>query len=265
MINLDRGIYLITKTDILKVFLVLPLVFIRKISMILSDINIDMPIAELFLQNMFSGSPSRIETNVVMVMFGMVEIVVFNLLFGMYIYRDLYENCIYIFTRQRSRTRWFINRSVQLLLFCLLYVFLFVGITFLLSAIHSDYSIDLMAVKIVILTTILVTLFTYWVTVVVNLVAIKTGSTIAFLSCNIVLTILSALAVAHEKIPVIKNLSLLLFINPVANVTINWNANLGDNLMNIIYFLVLITLTLGIGAYLISSMDISLENKENNG
>ena len=77
---------MVSKSNVLKTLIIIPIVFFRKSNLLLAGNGTDMPIAELFLQNMFSGNPSRTETNIVIVMFGLMEVIVFNLLFGTYKY-----------------------------------------------------------------------------------------------------------------------------------------------------------------------------------
>ena len=134
---------MVSKSNVLKTLIIIPIVFFRKSNLLLAGNGTDMPIAELFLQNMFSGNPSRTETNIVIVMFGLMEVIVFNLLFGTYIYHDLYENSIYIFIRQKSRIKWFINRSFQLFAYSAVYNILFILSTFLLCVVYSNQEIDI--------------------------------------------------------------------------------------------------------------------------
>lgn len=251
------------KQSWLKILLFIPIVLFRKISLIFSGVRNDMPVAELFMQNMFSGNPSRQYTNVTIVMFGMVEIILFSLLFGVYIYKDLFGSGIYIITRQRSRIKWFFRRCAELLMSAALFSIMFVGTTFIISVNCSKHGVDPLAVKLFLLTGVLVTLFAFWQTLMINLTAIRLGSTIGFVVNYIALTLLSLLAVSHEKIPVLNGLPLLLRLNPVANVTINWAAEWGETIMPVVYFIALSVLTMLIGMRRVENMDISLQNNEN--
>lgn len=255
---------MVSKSSVLKILIIVPIVFFRKSNLLLAGNGTDMPVAELFLQNMFSGNPSRTETNIVIVMFGLMEVIVFNLLFGTHIYRDLYENSIYIFIRQKSRIKWFVNRSFQLFVYSAVYNILFVLMTFLLCVIYSKQEIDIVAVRIVVITYILIQLFSFWTTLMINLLAIRIGATASFITNYMTLLALSFLAVNYESVPIIKNIPFFLSLNPVTNVTINWNDGIGKGLYPAFYFLILIGTTMLLGGKIISKMDISLENKEKN-
>lgn len=253
---------MIKKSNVLKILTILPILFFRKSNLLIYSNKSTMPIAELFLQNMFSGNPSRTNTNIVIVMFGLVEVIVFNLLFGTHIYRDLYENSIYIFVRQKSRWKWFLNRSAQLFLYSAVYHGIFVFLTFLLCMNFSNLSLDAVAIRVLLTTYTLIQLFAFWTTLVINLLAIRLGSTASFIVNYVVLLVLSMAALKHEKIPVIQNMPFILALNPVANVTINWNDGIGKGLFPALYFIILIIITVILGGIMILKTDISLENKE---
>lgn len=253
---------MVKSNDILKVMSIIPLTFFRKFNLLLSGLGKNIPVAELFLQNIFSGNPSRKETAIIMVMFGLLEITIFNLLFGLHLYHDLYENSIYIFVRQKSRKIWFAKKSVELLILSAIYNFLFIGITFLLCVLYSSQGIDFVAIKIVILTYLLISLFTFWTTLLINIVAMLVGATVSFILNYIILTFFSVLAINFESVPVINQFPILLKLNPIANVTINWNDGIGSGIQPTVYFAVLSILTYIAGSILISKIDISIENKE---
>lgn len=253
---------MVKRKDILKAMSIVLITLFRKYNLFLPRMGADLPVAELFLQNIFSGNPSRRETHVIMVMFGLLEIVIFNLLFGSYIYHDLYENSAYIFVRQKSRESWFAKKSMGLFMYSSIYGFLFIGITFCLCAIYSAQGIDATAVKIVILTYILICLFTFWTTIMINLTAVFLGAASSFIFNYTVLTFLSLFAVKFETIPIVNHFPILLKLNPVANVTINWNNEIGSGLQPIIYFIALCTLTCAAGSRIIAHIDISVKNKE---
>lgn len=253
---------MVKRKDILKVMSIILITLFRKYNLFLPRVGEELPIAELFLQNIFSGNPSRKETGIIVVMFGLLEIVIFNLLFGSYIYHDLYENSAYIFVRQKSRKSWFAGKSIELFIYSAVYNLLFIGITFGLCVVYSTQRIDVTAIKIAALTYILITLFTFWTTLLINLTAIAVGAATSFIINYAALTFLSLFAVEFETIPILNHFSILLKFNPVANVTINWNNEIGSGLWSVIYFIVLCTLTSAAGSILITRIDISVKNKE---
>ena len=250
------------KLDIIKCFTILPILLIRRAGLLAIGRKMEMPIAELFLQEIFSGNPSRMHTNIVMMLFGMFEIVVFNLLFGNYLYRDLHENADYIFVRYPNRIKWFCLRAKRLVLYTTLYVFLFLGITFVLCVNFSSGAIDETAIWVLFITYIMLCLFTYWTTLIINLLSMYLGSTMAFISLYVVMVVLAALAIGHEKIPVINQCPLLLKMNPIANVVIQWESGSKESLFHAVYFICWIIITLCVGSIFVKQIDIGLNNKE---
>ena len=256
---------MIHKSDILKCLSVAAIVLIRKADLLLTSNDCILPVAELFLQYVFGGNPSRTETDVVMVIFGLFEVIMFSILFGVYIYRDLYENSVYIFVRQRSRIKWFLSKAVGLFLYCAIYNMLFVGIIFYLCTNCSGEEIDMVAVEILVITYIMILLFTYWMTIIINILSFRFGATLSFMINYVALLVMSALAVSHEKMPIINKSQMLLKLNPVANVVIKWEDGIMRGIYPALYFWVLIVITLFIGCIIAKNMDIGLENREKTG
>lgn len=253
---------MLRKSDILKCLSILPILFVCKSSMFIDDRNAIEPVAELFLKNIFTGNPSRTETDIVTVMFDLIELVLFNLLYGAYIYRDLYENSVYIFVRQRNRAKWFRQRLMELFGYCVVYNTIFLGTIFALSVFWSNYAVDNVAINAFVSTYVMLLMFSYWTTVVINILAVRFGSTFSFIICYVGMLILSLLAINHEKIPVIGRFDFLLKFNPLANVIVRWNDGIGQGLYPAMYFVILIVITILVGKVVVERMDIGLENRE---
>lgn len=225
---------MVKRKDMLKALSAVLVTLYTKYSLLMPGMDGEMPVAELFLQNVFSGNPSREHTKIVIVMFGLLEIVIFNLLFGAYVYRDLYENSAYIFVREKSRRKWFAGETGEVLLYSALYNILFIGIT----------------------------LFAFWTTLLINLTAMGTGVTVSFIINYILLTFMSLFAIEFEKIPVINRFRVLLSLNPVVNVTINWSTDIGSGLWPVLYFVALCVLTYAVGCVFLQRLDISVKNRD---
>ena len=253
---------MIRKSDVWKSFIIVPIVLISEAGMLIKSGVVDCPVAELFLQSIFFGNPSRTDTNVVLVMFGMFEIIIFNLLFGSYIYRDLYENTVYIFVRQKNRVAWLWKRAAGLLLYTMFFHVLYTGMIFGLCLNFSKYEMDKLAIEIFFITYVMLVLYTYWITLIINLLAIRMGETFAFIITYIGTLLLSVLAITHEKIPVLKEFPVLLKFNPVAAMALHWENGVEEAALHMVYFVILIVLTLVIGSLVMQRVDIGLENKE---
>ena len=253
---------MVKSRDLWKVMFVLPVVLFRKCNLLLPVTGETLPMAEVFLKNIFMENALRIETNITVLMSGMLEIVIFSLLFGAHLYHDLYENSVYIFIRQKSRSRWYAKRAAELFLFSVVYSLLFVGGTFLLCRFYTGQRVDTETAEIFAVTYILIALFSFWITLMINITAVFTGSVTAFLIHYIIFMIFTALAIDFEGIPVINQFRILLKLNPAANLMVFWNDGIGRGLMPAAYFLVLCAGTYAAGTVLITRMDISIENTE---
>ncbi len=253
---------MVRKSDIWKSFIIMPILFVDKAGMLGRSGKGVAPLAEMFIQEIFFSNPSREESNVVLIMFGMFEIILFNLLYGSHIYRDLYENTVYIFTRQKNRTKWLWKRAAELFLYTMLYHGLYTGTVFVICQDYSQYGIDAMAIKFFMITYIMLVLYTFWTTLMINLLAFRFGETFSFIATYGFTLLMSVLAIHHEKLPVIKKLPFLLKLNPVANVVIQWEGGIEDAVFHVVYFLAVIAITMFLGGVVVQRMDIGLENKE---
>lgn len=253
---------MVRKLDLWKSFMIVPILFVEKAGMLGRSGMGELPLAEMFIQEIFFSNPSREESNAVLIMFGMFEIIIFNLLYGSHIYRDLYENTVYIFTRQKNRIKWLCKRATELFLYTMLYHGLYTGIVLAICQDYSQYEIDALVIKFFIITYVMLVLYTFWTTLVINLLAFRFGETISFIAIYIFTLLMSVVAIHHEKIPLIKEMPFLLKWNPVANVVIQWEGGIEEVAFHAVYFILLIAITLLVGGVVIQRMDIGLENKE---
>lgn len=78
----------------------------------------------------------------------------------------------------------------------------------------------------------------------------------SFVINYVVLSLLSLFAVGFETISIVNKFPLLLKLNPVANVTINWKCDMESAALSVMYFVVLCVLTCMGGSMVIAHKDI---------
>ena len=113
-----------------------------------------------------------------------------------------------------------------------------------------------------VITYILIQLFAFFTTLLINITAIYMGAIKAFMVNYIVLALFSLWAVEFESVPVLNQFPILLKLNPVANITLQWNDGIGEGLLPVLYFVVLIGIALWLGNRMICGMDISINSRE---
>ena len=253
------------KKSIYKTLLAIPITALHYITYLFDMGNKSkVPIAEMFLQFIFSGNPDRQNDNFFMTVAGLLEIIIFNLLFGTYMYHDLDTGSIYVIIRQKSRLKWYLIKSFQVFFFCTLYIIFYLGSVFLLCVFNSAFSIDKTAIGILFISVVIISLFTFISTLLINLCALRLGSNFGFIIIYAAISALTGLAIFYEKIPVLNKLHFALKFNPMANVVINWGISGQDTIFSVSYLLILTIFVLINGYCIIEKLDIGIRDPENN-
>lgn len=245
------------------ILLVIPITLFHHADKLIGG-SISAPIAEMFLQSLFSGNPERADTSFVMTLVGMFEITIFNLFLGTYIYDDLCIGGIYVLSRYKNRAGWLIRKTLDILAFSALYIFIYIVTIFLLCIFESSSPIDFLSVKIVIITFILFTFFTFTSTFAINVISVKHGSNFGFFIVYTFLTISTGIAISYDKMPLLSRFKILFTLNPMVNVVINWDISDGKTIMSIGYFILMIIALWIISLIYINRLDIGLRDTENN-
>jgi hypothetical protein len=251
------------RINILKLAAVIPITIIHHGSFLWNRNISNQSVVEEFVQNLFSGSLEREADNLFLVIIGLFEITIFNFLFATFIYKDIHISGIYIFTRQKNRLHWFGNKAFELLFYALTFVTLYLVTILLLSTWTTKQSINFIAMEILFTSIILLTLFTFFSTLLINILALHFGSSIAFIGVYMCLTILTGAAIVNDNITFLNKHPIFLKLNPMANILINWGITGSDTIFSIVYYVILTTLLMMTGMVYISHIDIGLIDKEN--
>lgn len=110
-----------------------------------------------------------------------IPFLLFQILFGTYIYRHFCSAGIYFFSRKKNRESWFIKETGKLYLFVLLYICLFIlsGIISTMVVCHVHF--DNTALIIIGYYLLIYSMFLFAFTLMINIIAIIAGSRIGFI------------------------------------------------------------------------------------
>lgn len=248
--------------NVLKVISIVPIVLLYNVLIFASETNVDMPISEMLAGSLFGSLEVGNLKSFALVIEKMFYIIIFNLLFGTYIYKDFIVSSVYLFSRLKNRKTWFFKKSTELLLFAACYAFLFLGTLLLLCIYRSQYSLDTESVKMLVLLWFAITLFLTFVTLLINLFAIRYGSNVAFIIVYIALMGLVTLSLASRTFSIIEENPYYLLFNPVAAIILNMIDNLTMQLVASLYYCLLICIVILVGAVYINRLDIALIDNE---
>lgn len=204
------------------------------------------------------------------------QVMVFEIVFGVYIYRHFCTACVYYFSRQDNRKKWFVKECVKLLGYSFSYfvfsalIYLAVGIT----VCHVPISVE--HIEAIFYIIVLPALYTFVFTLWINVLSVVLGGANAFVFMAALQYLLTFLILLSERELTLYNLGTWkLYWNPVANMILDWHSDisgvqgileapfLAHN--SLIYYIVITVISILAAMLLIGKQDISLENKEERG
>lgn len=190
-------------------------------------------------------------------------VVLFNLLFGSYIYRYFIRNTLAYFSRVRERERWLKIKSIELYGYCFCYVALYILLEILfLFYKYEKVPFTMEDARVVFIMILVTTFIIGGTTLAINGIAIKIGSKVAFVSCYIVMLILLGISMNFSDIVQNEKFQFLNLFNPMSAMTVG---NVDSKLQQLLVLVYYIALTFGgctVIAKGVKKMDIYGKNKE---
>ena len=215
---------------------------------------------ESYKMCLFGGALDRTRDDLLVCVDSFIPVILFLFLFGGYLYQDLKIDGIYVFTRNNNRRGWFFRKCANIAGYTFLYICLFQLLS-IFTVVHISGRIPNKEGIIFGLSIILMfTLYTYFFTLGINLLAVYTGEKTAFVSMVFLQFCFAEIAIGFEKIPILKNFPVLLKLNPAANFICSWNVNTA--IFSIVYFLVFIVAIEIAGIFIIENTDLGITDKE---
>lgn len=248
------------KQNLIKSFSVIVIVFLKNLITIFTNFKTDFDVTTIFIQEIFGGSYHREDTKYYLLMSSVFSVIIFQFLFGRYIYDDYQISSVYIFTRRPNRTYWFLNKCLLLFVFTVIYTVTYTSSVLILAIRQSTVAVNSYDIKLYVIVTLSFILFTYVSTLLINVLAIRFGSSFGFVIVFIGFILLTQLAIHHNSIIILRNFPFLLKLNPVSYLVIVWDLTNYINLL--IYYIILIILIITISDYYIKHMDIGLIDRE---
>lgn len=213
--------------------------------------------------------------DIVLLAMDMFPVIVFEVVYGIYIYRRFCTASVYYFSRQDNRLSWYGCECLKLFG----YTVMFFGSY---AIFHIIYGTSVMGIKMdsngfytlccCLMMQIMYTfIFVFWI----NMLSILFGGQNAtVLIMGIQYAFVFLLQVAEYEKKVTDVYSWKLYLNPFANVVAAWHSDIPQgNLLetkfttshSVIYFSFILIVSVIVGGICIKNMDIALENKEELG
>lgn len=218
---------------------------------------------------------------------GMFPFFVFQILYGTFLYRRFCTASVFYFSRCTNRVRWFLKETLGLYLVSVVYFAVIVVTRVGLQLCNSSVVVDRMSVVLTVYSVAASSLWGYLTAVIMNLVAIKKGSSTGFIAVaggQIALIMILSLwdrngfFSMEDTVHLARN-SFLLKCNPAAHLVLDWHSTFLDpenellNRLNIAFdlsetiavFLVLTGAVMAVGCFIIKRHELLTNNVETGG
>ncbi len=212
--------------------------------------------------------------------------IAFNLIFGVYIYKNFCTASVYVFSRNSNRTWWFLKQCMQIALYGIVYMLLNLTGTLVITMImHVTIKIDAGSLQLLILYFLVYTLWLYITTILINILAMYTNSASSFAVVSVIqLLLISLLGLFNTVFPIEdnpnpgRNIKMML-ANPMAHLILGWHDNMSEAADNvkqvfnitinaehtIVYYTVLAALVTIAGIISVNRYDIIISDHETGG
>ena len=222
----------------------------------------DAPIATVFLSHLFGGSYAREKIDYTVSVLSLIAIMYITLLFSQHFIKDMAENCVYIFTRYKSRKRWNIKKLYSLLAWGAVGI----GIVLIMYAINavveSTAAISLEDGKMFLCVYCMLVFFFYVSVLAINYIALYKGSIVGIVSYYSVVFLSSIITLLSQNSE--KKQIWIHILNPMSNIYIGWNFTDLHVLLGIIYFVVICIIFIGCIWIKIRKMDLGINIEKEN-
>ncbi len=214
----------------------------------------------------------------------LIPVFLFQMVFGMYIYRHFCVTGIYFFIRCDNRKSWFLKETFKLLGFSHLYQTAILIFSMIILIFISDFKIDMCGIVLVLYYVIIYSMWLFVTCLIINCIALKFGSVFAYVSVIGVQILFLGMFNIYEKYVSMDGSQLLindiwLKLNPLSGLVFKWHSSLFENVNNkinifhIIYdfnetvaiLCVLAIFFVVLGMELVKRQDIIDENREIGG
>jgi hypothetical protein len=244
--------------EYLKILIAVPLVLIFNMDVLLIPMERDLDVSAMLHYKIFASTTQNDVTTFVLTIGNLYFLFLFNLLFGTYLFKDINENGVYIFSRLRNRHKWWRAKAASLLAFALFYTIIVIALLTLISGRESTAGIDGAAVLVAIRLVYLFTALSALSTLLINVIALKWGSVIAFLFVYFIeaLLILSETMLGDHL-----ELRVWHWVNPFGGVFSIYEMT-GKVIFQFIYLAALLVLLIYASGRYVAKSDIGLEDVE---
>lgn len=246
----------------LKVLVIIPITIIFSAYKFISE-PIDITVGNLLLSTVMGQTSTENTTAFLFVVEKLFYLVIFNIMYGNFIYDDFRYSSVYLFSRLKSRSTWFYKKSLELLGITFVYTGLFLITNFFICKNCTLSPIEQSDIIILFLLFARIIMLLFLTTVAINLISIRLGNALGFIIVYISVVLLVFVAMNQSSLPYIGTSKWLLIFNPACGIIedIYYDTNL--LVVFFIYNIILVCIAMMIGSLYIDRFDVALVDYEN--
>lgn len=199
-----------------KIVIVIPLAFLINLELLLSNTTSNLSIEQLLIHLSFDLQSLKDKKSLVIAFNSLLTIILFNLFYGNYIYKDISVNGAYLFTRLKDKKKWIQKKLRTIITYSTIYSFFYITSIMIICILHKKqitwsfsileiYLIMCLAFNIIIILS----------TIYINFFSIYYGEHMGFFLGYIGFILLFELCLNFEKIPILGEYFYLSFLNPI--------------------------------------------------
>ena len=213
-------------------------------------------------------------------------LILFQILWGTYIYKHFCTASVYYFSRLQKRRGWYLAEAGKLYLLSLLYLIVLVLSTCMVAAVGDRFVIGDGDLFFLVYYLVVHSSWLFAMTLLINLISIKVGSSGGFLAVAGVQFAFIAYFVALENVlnfsdPIVSlELRVLLIkLNPLSHLILKWHSSNIENLdryinyfqiefpmwQSLVGMLVLVIVVLSVGIWVVQKQEFITINRETGG
>ncbi|SKA71385.1 hypothetical protein SAMN02745111_02210 [Eubacterium uniforme] len=212
-----------------------------------------------------------------------MPLLVFNIIYGIYIYRHFCCASVYFFSRKNNRVHWFVKEIIDLYIHALLYIFMICLVGMMVIFIDDKCFMNFNEMLLSLNYILIYSLYLLITTLAINIVAIVFNSTVGFISVQSVIFFLIAYMMNMggklEIIPIKKKYLYFLKLNPVSNLLFQihrirvdekYKFLLQDGIniemrYSILYYLLVLVVLVIIGCVIVHKKEFIINDREDLG
>ena len=182
------------------------------------------------------GVAECIPRSIIDITYYFTPVLIFQILYGTYIYRHFCSASVYYFSRTENKIRWYIKQTIELFTFSLLYVILLLGASMASASIFNEVIFSKNDIVLGFYFLVLYVFFVFVTTNFINIFAILFSSGTAFVIVNAVQILSMALFVMADTFFAeneITKKNLYILLNPIAHLIIRVHTSKNEEMSSL--------------------------------